>query len=97
MKEVYNFIFFQYAKDKQALMRCRRHRQNKRREEPILFKKPEEKVVPQKNSETRKQTKKTHSGNWGYTVKVAKVIAWYVNPAFYIIFSVVYFAIGMAI
>ena len=87
----------QYAKDKQASLRRRRHRQTKSKDTSLLFTKPEDQVVPTQNLETKKDTKKHHSNMWSNVVKVADVIAWYVNPAIYVLFAAVYFTIGMAI
>ena len=86
-------------------MRSRRPRPNRENKEPILFTKPNDPVVPKQNSETKtqtkkqtkKKTKKNRSGSWGHAIKVAIVIAWYVNPAAYILFSAVYFTVGMTI
>ena len=56
---------------------------------PTLFTKPEA------HSPDKKETLKKHTFDcWGNTVMVAKVIAWYVNPAIYVLFSVVYIMVG---
>ena len=78
-------------------MRRRRHRQKRKQEKHILFIQTEGPVIPTKESETKKTTKENQSDIWGNAAKVASVIAWYVNPAIYILFSVAYFAFGVAI
>ena len=45
--------------------------------------------------QNKKPAKKHESDNWCNLVKVASVIAGYVNPTIYVLFSVVYFFIGL--
>ena len=90
-------------------MRHRRRRQNKNKKEPALFikheapvipnntKHPNTQSVPDLTTETKKQTKKHYSSNWGQAVKVADIFADYINPAIYILFSAVYFMNGIII
>ena len=60
--------------------------------EPTLFTQPE---VQSQEEKTPKRKHKADS--WGNTVKAARVIAWFVNPAIYIWFSVVYVMVGMTL
>ena len=90
-------------------MRRRRHRQNKNKKEAALFtkheapsvpnntKQPNTQAVSDHTSKNIEQTKKHQSGNWGKAVKVADIFADYINPAIYVMFSVVYFIIGIII
>ena len=48
-------------------------------------------------SHKKKPAKKHETDNCCNSVKVAYVIACYVNPAIYILFSVVYFSVGFSI
>ena len=50
-----------------------------------------------KSSDRRDTAKKPKFHSWGNTMQAANVIAWYINPAIYILFSVIYFVIGMTI
>ena len=90
-------------------MRQMRQHKRKNKEKPILFAKPEPKVIPNRTkrshakvvpdsaTEIKKLTKKHHSCNWDSAVMVVGIIADVINPAMYIIFSVVYFMIGLNI
>ena len=88
-------LLFQYAKDKQAVVDRRRIRHKRKQDNQTLFTKPEVKVIPSDILEKKKPKKIDTSNSWGNTVNVVCVIAWYVNPAIYILFSVVYFIVGM--
>ena len=88
-------------------MRRRRHRQKKKEaafftkhEAPVVpnnTKQPNTQVVSPLTTKTMEHTKKHHSGNWGNAVKVADIFADYINPAIYVMFSVVYFINGIII
>ena len=90
-------------------MRRRRDRQRKIKEEPTLFTKPVAQVTPNKTKrqvakvvpdqaiEVKQQTMRRSYDDWSKAVKVADIIADYINPAIYILFSLVYFFIGMII
>ena len=78
-------------------MRHRRHRQKKKQEEIALFRKPEVEGITSDIPVKRTPTKKHKSDSWGNTVQVANVIAWYVNPAIYVLYSVVYLTVGMTV
>ena len=64
--------------------------ENKKTDSPVFIKRENE-VVPSKKpvTETLEWAKRTV--NSMDKVKVAKAIAWFVNPTIYITFSVVYF------
>ena len=79
------------------MIQMRRRLKNKKKKKLSLFTKPDAQVIPISVPEKKKPPKKQTSDSWGNTVKVANVIAWYVNPAMYILFSVVYFMVGMTI
>ena len=80
-----------------SMIQIRRRLKNKKMKKVALFTKPDAQVVPINVPEKKKPSKKQTSDSWGNTVKVANVIAWYVNPAMYILFSVAYFMVGMTI
>ena len=60
--------------------------------EPTLFTKPKA-----QSPEKTEPSTKLKSYIWGNIVKVAHVIAWYANPTVYVLFSVVYFMVGMTL
>ena len=60
--------------------------------DPTLFTRQEV-----QSPEKKEPSKKHKSDSWGNTVLAANVIAWYVNPAIYILFSGVYFLGGMTL
>ena len=90
-------------------MRRKRQNKKKNKEKPTVSIKPEAqviqnktkcsnaKVVPELTTEIKKQNKKHHSDKRGSAVRVAGIIADVINPAMYILFSIVYFMIGMNI
>ena len=80
-----------------SLIQIRHRLKNKKKKKVALFTKPEAQVITNNIPEKKKPPKKQTSDSWGNTVKVANVIAWYVNPAMYILFSVAYFMVGMTI
>ena len=51
-------------------------------------------VVPEQAKEIKMRTKKHQSLNWGKAVQITEIMAIYINPAIYILFSVLYFISG---
>ena len=62
---------------------------------PNNTKHPNAQLVSDQTTQTKEKKKKYHSGNWGKAVKVAHIFADYINPAIYVMFSVVYFINGI--
>ena len=100
--ETYSSLLFQFAKDKKR----RRHTQRRKEVDLTMFikpavrgdetetKRPKNQVVPEQIKETKMRTKKHHYFNWGKAIQITEIMAIYINPAIYILFSVVYFIIG---
>ena len=75
----------------------RRLRQKKKLKELALFRKPEVEGITSDIPVKKTHKKKHKTDSWGNTVMVANVIAWYINPAIYVLYSVVYFMVGLTV